>query len=357
MELSLFTNKSVKPQQLVMFIRQFATLINAGLPLLKSIKVLWEQQKAGTLKKTLENITDQVENGSTLSESLIKHPNVFSKLFINMVRAGEAAGAMDIVLLRVADFYEKSYKIKAKVKSALIYPIIVVCAAIGVLLFLVLFIIPRFAEMFKDMGVALPMPTRILIGLTNAMLLWYTWVFIIGFFALLFFLYYLVKRTATGRYRIDYVKLYFPMFGILVQKVAIARFARTLGTLVSSGVPLLKALNIVKDVIGNDVVAMAVSKVSDSIREGESIAGPLKQHKVFSPIVINMIDVGEETGRLDEMLMKIADNYDDDVDIAIGSLTSMLEPVLIITLAFIVGSIVISLFLPLVSLISTLGTV
>lgn len=355
LKFNLFTSKSVKPHQMVIFIRQFATLINAGLPLLKSIKILWEQQRPGALKKALEDLSSSVESGSTFSEALLMHPAIFSKLFVNMVKAGEAAGVMDVVLMRLADFYEKSHKIKSKVKSALIYPIIVVFAAISVLIGLVLFIIPKFAEMFKDMDLKLPVPTRVLIGFTNMMLKWYTWVFIGMLIAGLFAAYYAIRRTVAGRYNIDKVKLNFPLFGVLVQKVAIARFARTLGTLVSSGVPLLKALTIVKDVIGNEVIAGAIGNVSDSIREGESVSGPLKQHKVFSPIVINMIDVGEETGRLDEMLIKIADNYDDDVDVAVSSLTSILEPTLIITLAFIVGSIVISLFLPLISLITSLS--
>jgi type IV pilus assembly protein PilC len=352
---SLFREKKVKPQHMVIFIRQFATLINAGLPLLRSIKILWEQQRPGALKYALEDLANSVESGSTFSEALLKHPAIFSKLFVNMVKAGEAAGVMDVVLLRLADFYEKSHKIRAKVKSALIYPIIVVCAAIAVLFFLVLFIIPKFAEMFKDMDLALPTPTRILIGITNLMLQWYTWVVLAVVVAGFVLVYVAVSRTPKGRYAIDKLKLDFPLFGILVQKIGIARFARTLGTLVSSGVPLLKALTIVRDVIGNEVISSAIANVSESIREGESISGPLKQHKVFTPMVINMIDVGEETGRLDEMLIKIADNYDEDVDVAISGLTSILEPVLIITLAFIVGSIVISLFLPLISLISSLS--
>jgi len=355
LKLSLFRERKVKPQHMVIFIRQFATLINAGLPLLRSIKILWEQQRPGALKSALEDLANSVESGSTFSEALLKHPAIFSKLFVNMVKAGEAAGVMDVVLLRLADFYEKSHKIRAKVKSALIYPIIVVCAAIGVLFFLVLFIIPKFAEMFKDMDLKLPTPTLILIGITNLMLQWYTWAVFGVIVAGLIAAYIAVSRTPKGRFAIDKLKLDFPLFGILVQKIGIARFARTLGTLVASGVPLLKALTIVRDVIGNDVISNAIANVSESIREGESISGPLKQHKVFTPMVINMIDVGEETGRLDEMLIKIADNYDEDVDVAISGLTSILEPVLIITLAFIVGSIVISLFLPLISLISSLS--
>ncbi|MFC2149538.1 type II secretion system F family protein [Candidatus Auribacterota bacterium] len=355
MDINLFKKKTVKPQHMVVFVRQFATLVNAGLPLLRCLRVLWEQQKGGVLKSTLEDLANSVESGSSFSEALMKHPAVFSKLFINMVKAGEAAGAMDIVLLRVADFYEKSYRIKAKVKSALIYPILVVCAAIAVLVFLVLFIIPRFAEMFSDMGLDLPGPTKFLIGFTNLMMKWYSWAGIFVLIGVIILAYFLISRTETGRYRIDKLKLSFPLFGVMFQKVAIARFARTLGTLIISGVPLLKALTIVKDVIGNEVIAFSIGKVSDSIREGESMSGPLRQHKVFSPILINMIDVGEETGKLDEMLIKIADSYDEDVDIAISSLTSVLEPVLIITLAVIVGGIVISLFLPLISLISTMG--
>ncbi|HRZ86183.1 MAG TPA: type II secretion system F family protein, partial [bacterium] len=221
--LAFFKEKKVKPQVMVIFIRQFATLINAGLPLLRSVKVLWEQQRPGALKSALEEMSASVESGSTFSEALQKRPEIFSKLFVNMVKAGEAAGVMDVVLLRLADFYEKSHKIRAKVKSALIYPVIVVCAAIGVLFFLVLFIIPKFAEMFKDMDLALPTPTRILIGITNLMLQWYTWVVAAGVIAALVTLFIAISRTPAGRYRLDKIKLDFPLFGVLVQKVGIAR--------------------------------------------------------------------------------------------------------------------------------------
>lgn len=345
----------VKGRELVMFIRQFASLMAAGIPLLRTLKVLAEQQKPGLLKRTVLDIQAAIEAGSTLSEAMAKHPKIFNRLFVSMVKAGEAAGVLDTVFLRMADYFEKSSRLKARIRSALVYPIIVILAAIGVMLFLMMFIIPRFAEMFADMDMKLPAPTLFLIGFSNALMSWVFWLIVASVFIALILAYRAVAATPAGRYQIDALKLKVPVFGQIVQKVSIARFSRMLGTLISSGVAILRSLVIVKETIGNEVFARAINQVSESIREGESIADPLRQSQVFSPVVTNMIAVGEETGKLDEILFRIADTYDEEVDVMITTLTTLLEPFLIVTLAFIVGGIVISLFLPLISLISSLS--
>ncbi len=345
----------VKPRELVLFIRQFASLIGAGIPLLRGLKILWEQQRPGLLKKTVGEMQAAIEAGSTLSESMGKFPRVFNRLFVNMVKAGEAAGALDAVFQRMADYFEKSSKLKARIRSALVYPIVVVVAAIAVMMFLMVFIIPKFADMFTDMNLKLPAPTLFLIALSHLWMNPYFWAVLGVVIVILFLMFRATAATEAGRYRLDSWKLKMPVFGQIVQKVAIARFARTLGTLISSGVGILRALMIVKDTIGNEVFARAINQASESIREGESIANPLKQSQVFSPVVISMISVGEETGKLDEILFRVADQFDEEVDVLIATLTTLLEPFLIVTLAVIVGGIVISLFLPLISLISSLS--
>ncbi len=352
---SLSFGQRVKTRDLVLFIRQFASLNAAGVPLLRALKVLWEQQRPGPLKNTVSELQTAIESGSTLSEAMSKHPKVFNRLFISMMRAAEAAGVMDTVLLRMADYFEKSARLKARIRSALVYPIVVVLAAIAVMLFLMVFIIPKFAEMFADMELKLPALTRGLITVSHLFMTWYFWLGMAAVVAGGIVAVRLFAATATGRYKLDEWKLKVPVFGQILHKVAVARFARTLGTLTTSGVAILKALVIVKDTIGNEVFARAINHVSESIREGESIADPLRQSKVFSPVVINMIAIGEETGRLDEILVRVADQYDEEVDVMITTLTTLLEPFLIVTLAVIVGTIVISLFLPLISLISSLS--
>jgi type IV pilus assembly protein PilC len=286
------------------------------------------------------------------------YPKIFDKLFVNMVKAGEAGGVLELVLNRLDDYMEKAQKLKSKVKSAMIYPIFVIGLALGVTLFLVTFVVPKFKEIFEDFNITLPTMTQMLIKVSTT-IKGYAYFDHFPYIGPLVFvpviIYFIIKfalKTEKGRRGWDVMKLNLPLFGTLVRKASIARFSRTLGTLITSGVPILQALNIVRDTSGNEIIAEAVGSVHDSIREGESIAAPLRDTKVFTPLVISMIEVGEQTGQLPEMLMKIADTYDDDVDTAVAGLTSIIEPMLIIFLALIVGFIVISLFLPLITMIT-----
>ncbi len=346
-EITIFSG-GVNGSVLALFTRQLATLIDAGLPLLRSLNVLGDQQKAGCLKSTLEDVSESVEGGSSFSESLEKFPKVFSKLYVNMIKAGEAGGVLEVVLNRLAEFAEKSEKLKKRVKSAMIYPAFVITVAMAVLSFLITFIVPKFAEMFTDLDLELPWMTSFLISVSDiARDQWYIPIgAVIGGIVFI----KVLRRTNKGKYIIDVFLLKVPLVGMLISKISIARFTRTLGTLITSGVPILQALVIVKDTAGNEVIAKAVESVYESIREGESIVEPLRLCKVFPPMVISMIEVGEETGALAEMLIKIADNYDEDVDVAVEGLTSLLEPFLIVFLAVIVGFIVIAMFMPLISL-------
>jgi len=348
-----FGGGSVKSKQITIFTRQLATLIGAGLPLVRSLNILRDQMKQGTFRNVVNSIANQVETGSTFSDALLKYPKAFSKLFVNTVKAGETGGVLEVVLTRLADFNEKNEKLRGRIKAALVYPALVITIALGVLSFLIIFVIPKFMELFKELGTELPLPTLILLRISDFMQ--HGWVAGIIFMIGMILFYNFLLRLPAFRYFIDKVKLNLPIFGVLIQKVAIARFSRTLGTLISSGVPILQALMITKDTAGNDVIAHSLGRVHDSIREGESIAGPLAKTKIFPLMVVNMISVGEETGSLDQMLSKIADTFDDEVDTAVGALTSMLEPLLIIVMGLIVGGIVISMFLPLVKLLTTLS--
>ena len=345
---------SVKPRQISLFTRQLATLIDAGLPLLRSITVLKKQLKPCKFQDILGAVASDIEGGSTFSEALGKHPRTFSKLYINMVKAGEIGGVLEKVLNRLATFSERDLALKKKIKAALIYPIAVVAVICLVLYVIFAFVIPKFTEMYKDMGSALPGMTLFLIKMSD-MAKEKGWYVVPGTIVGIVLIFKLVNRTSNGRFFLDKIKLRLLIFGPLVQKAVVARVTRTLGTLISSGVPILQALNIVRDTSGNEVFSRAISTVHDSIREGESIAVPLQTSKIFPPMVINMIDVGEETGALDSMLMKIADTYEEEVDIAVSGLTSLLEPVLIVVMGVVVGFIVVSLFLPLVKLASTIG--
>lgn len=344
--------KTIKARTLMIFTRQLATLIDAGLPLLRGLTVLSKQEPDPVLKKTIVNIADSVQGGGTFSEALSGHPKIFNKLYINMVKAGELGGVLEVVLLRLAEFQEKAQKIKNKVVSAMFYPVIVLVIAIVIMAFLLVFIVPKFEAIFNDMlgGKPLPALTQFVIGTSN--LVKNNLLAILAGIAALAVVYKLIARTPKGSAAIDAFKLRAPVFGDLTRKSAISRFSRTLGTLVTSGVPILQALNITRDTAGNAVVSDAISKVHDSVREGESIVQPLEASGVFPPMVISMIDVGEETGQLPEMLLKIADVYDDEVDNAVSGLTSLLEPVMIVFLAVVVGTIVIALFLPLISIIT-----
>ena len=335
-------------KQLTIFTRQLSTLIDAGLPLVRSINVLSNQQKTGTLRDVLISLAEEVEGGSSFSEALGKHPRVFSKLYVSMVRAGEAGGVLETVLSRLADFAEKQQSLRRKIKSAMIYPVFVIVAAVGIITFLVTFIIPTFAEMFSDLGATLPKLTLALIGLSE--FLKTKWYIVIGGIIFVLLSFKLLHRPQKSRYLIHKTKLHLPVFGSLILRIITARFSRTLGTLITSGVPILQALLITRDTAGNDVIAKAVSTAHDSIREGENIAPALEMSHVFPVMITSMIDVGEETGSLDQMLNKIADTYDEEVDTAVAGMMSILEPMLIIFMGGAVALIVIALFLPLIEL-------
>jgi len=350
----LFERKKIKSKILMIFTRQLATLIDSGLPLLRSLNVLSRQERDKLLKKTINKVADSVQSGSTFSDALALHPRVFNDLYVNMVKAGEVGGVLELVLNRLSEFQEKATKIKNKIISAMVYPIIVMTMAVGILCFLLVFIVPKFESIFHEMLGDKPLPpvTQFVIGASG--LVKDHGLVVLGVVVAAVTIYKFIGRTRRGRFLIDSFKLRMPLFGNLNRKTAISRFARTLGTLVTSGVPILQALNITRETAGNAAIAAAISQVHDSVKEGESIVQPLEASRAFPPMVVSMIDVGEETGKLPEMLLKIADVYDDEVDNAVAALTSMLEPIMIVFLAVIVGTIVLALFTPLISIITGL---
>ncbi len=345
----------VKQKVLTTFTRQLATLVDAGLPLLRGLRVLEKQEKHPTLKETIAKLAVSIEGGSTFSEGLAQHPKIFNKLYVNMVKAGELGGVLEVVLARLAEFMEKAQKIKGKVVAAMFYPVAVMIVAVAILAVLMVWVVPKFKEIFADMmgGRGLPPFTQFVLGISDMIAKHFVLTFgcVIGFFVAL----KLLTKTKAGRRLFDKFKLHMPVLGAVISKVAISRFTRTLGTLISSGVPILQALTIVKETSGNVVVSNAVAAVHESVKEGETITAPLEASNVFPPMVISMVDVGEQTGALPEMLMKIADNYDEEVDNAVSAMTSLLEPIMIVFLAVIVGSIVIALFLPLIDLMNNVG--
>lgn len=344
----------VKSKALMIFTRQLATLVDAGLPLLRGLTVLGNQEKNPTMKSTLVQLADSVQSGSTFSEGLGQHPRIFDKLYVNMVKAGELGGVLEVVLERLAEYQEKAQKLKNRIVSAMVYPVIVIVIAMAILVFLMAFIVPKFEKIFDEMlgGKSLPPITQMVINVSRAVQGSWQWI-LLGV-VVLWMLWKVFAASKGGRKVIDRWKLYLPLVGPVQLKSAISRFTRTLGTLVTSGVPILQALNITRDTAGNVVVSDAISKVHEAVREGESVVAPLDASRIFPPMVISMVDVGEETGQLPEMLLKIADVYDDEVDNAVEAMTSMLEPIMIVFLALIVGTIVIALFLPMVSIISGL---
>src|SRR6266581_1097765 len=350
----LFKRRKVKSKVLMIFTRQLATLIDSGLPLLRSLNVLAKQERDKLMKNTIIKIADSVQSGSTFSDALALHPRIFNDLYISMVRAGEVGGVLELVLTRLSEFQEKAAKIKNKVMAAMVYPGIVMTMAIGIMTFLMIFIVPRFEMIFQDLLGDKPLPpvTRFVMGVSGFMKS--NGLIVFGAIVAAVTLYKFVGRTRRGRLLIDNFKLRMPLFGNLNRKTAISRFARTLGTLVTSGVPILQALNITRETAGNAAIARAIAQVHDSVKEGESIVQPLEASRVFPPMVVSMVDVGEETGKLPEMLLKIADVYDDEVDNAVAGLTSALEPIMIVCLALIVGTIVIALFMPLIAIIQGL---
>ncbi len=345
----------VKPKQLMVITRQLSTLINAGLPLLRSLQVLEKQEKNFALKKALSESGEVIQTGSTFAEALSQHPKIFSKLFINMVKAGEIGGVLDVVLARLAEFMEKAEKIKTKVKGAMVYPIVVLVMAFGILTFLMIKIVPKFREVFTDMvaGKTLPVITQLVFN-TSEFIIHRFHVMIISLVTIVVII-KIIGKTSKGQLVMDILKLRLPLFGTLVRKTAVARFTRTLGTLMTPGVPVLQALTIVSETADNAVISKAVLTIHDSIKEGENMAPPLEATGVFQPIVVSMVEVGEETGELPEMLVRIADGYDEEVDAAVAGLTATIEPIMIVVLALIVGTIVIALFIPLISIIGSLS--
>jgi type IV pilus assembly protein PilC len=361
-EAEVFTPKRKMPiaiggvsrKQLVAFTRQLSTLQDAGLPILRSLQILETQQKPGLMKAIVGGVGDEVEGGGTLSDAMSKYPKAFDKLYVNMINAGELGGVLDIILSRLADFMEKAAKLKKKVIGAMIYPGVVISIAVGIVSMIMIFVIPKFKQIFSDFHVDLPGPTLLLINMSN----WFApptngWAYVLASPIVFMLVIKLIRMSEGGKFAVDLVKL--KILGSILAKTSIARFTRTLGTLISAGVPILDALNITKETCGNEVYSRALVKVHDAIREGESMADPLRATKVCDALVVNMIDVGEETGDLDKMLMKIADNYDNDVDVLVGSLISILEPVMVVVLGVIVGFIVIALFMPMISLISAVS--
>jgi len=355
------TGGRIKPKNLMIFTRQLATLIDSGLPLLRGLTVLGKQEPNPVLRTTISALGESVQGGSTFSESLAQHPRIFNKLYVNMVKAGELGGVLEVVLNRLAEYQEKAHKLKNKIVSAMVYPVIVMFIAVSILLFLMVFIVPKFKDMFSEMGdQELPMISQVVFGFSDFLItsnVWIipnvVWILLAG---VIFYLSFAAwGRTPKGRNFVDALKLKLPIFGDIQRKSAVSRFSRTLGTLVTSGVPILQALNITKETAGNVVISHAIGQVHEAVKEGESIVTPLQASGVFPNMVISMVDVGEETGQLPEMLLKVADVYDDEVDNAVTALTSILEPIMIVFLALVVGSVVFALFLPLIKIINTMG--
>lgn len=351
---SLFKPK-VKTKDLMVLTRQLATLVDAGLPLARGLRVLHRQSTNETIKDALADMLETVETGNTFSESLAGHPKLFSNLYVNMVKAGEAGGVLETVLNRLAEFMEKGEKIKNKVKSAMTYPVVVLVAALGIVVFLLLKVIPKFQQIFDDLmdGEGMPAITEFVISASEFVQAHWLPIGIgvtVAWFGTKAFF-----KTPKGSFLKDKLSLQLPGFGQLVQKTSVARMTRTLGTLLSSGVPVLQALAIVKDTTENKVIANAIQTIHDSVKEGEGMTAPMGASSVFPAMVVSMVEVGEETGALPEMLIRIADTYDDEVDTAVEAMTSVIEPIMIIFLAVIVGGIVIAMFMPLISIIGTIG--
>ena len=354
-KLPSFLQGKIKTKVLTQFTRQLATLVNAGLPLMRGIEVLKRQMKDQRMLEALNGIAENIAAGGTFSESLTAYPKIFDNLYVNMVKAGEAGGVLEVVLGRLAEFAEKSERIKNKVKGAMIYPCVVLVAAIGITTFLLVAVIPKFQQVFNDMlgGAALPAVTEFVIGASE--FVQHNGLQIFLAVVALVVLLKMVVKTEKGAYLFDVVKLKMPVTGTLAQRSAVSKFTRTLGTLLSSGVPILQSLTITRDTTGNRVLTEAIQNVHDSVKEGESMTQPLSQCKVFPPMVVSMVEVGEETGALADMLTRVANTYDDEVDNAVAGMTAAIEPALIIILAVVVGTIVIAMFLPMVKIIGSVS--
>jgi type IV pilus assembly protein PilC len=344
----------VSNKLLVQFTRQLSTLIDAGLPVLRSLRILEQQQKPGPMRNAISFVGDDVENGKPMSEAMGSQPKVFNRLYCNMIRAGELGGVLDLVLQRLAEFLERSRALKQKVVSAMIYPAVVISFSVLIVLGLMWKVIPKFKDIFSQMDQKLPALTQTLIDISD----WVAkggWMIILLTPVAVIFIIRLVKMTSQGRYIVDLALMNTPIFGPITRKTSVARFSRTLGTLLGAGVPILEALNITHATADNEVFSRAMKTVHDGIREGESFSAPLRQAKIVDPMVVNMIDVGEETGKQDQMLAKIADIYDEEVETAVDGMVSLLEPVMVVVLGSSVAFIVISLFLPMVSMLQGFG--
>ncbi|MFQ5673885.1 MAG: type II secretion system F family protein [Nitrospinales bacterium] len=344
-EIDLFESKQkITEKDIVLFTRQFSTMIDAGLPLVQCLDILAKGNDNKTFAKVLTDVKSNIEVGSTLSDALRKHPKIFDTLFCNMVEAGEAGGTLDTILQRLAAYIEKAQALKAKVKSAMVYPSAIIGVATLVVAFLMIFVIPAFAGMFEGSGAELPGPTQIVMNVSD---IFRTKVhYMVGGIVAFVFSFKKIYATEKGRHEIDRFSLQLPVVGVLIQKVAVAKFTRTLGTLLTGGVPLIEALDICARIAGNKIVEIAIFKTITAIKEGETIAAPLSREGVFPPMVVQMIDVGESSGALDTMLSKIADFYDEEVDTAVEALTSLLEPMLMVFLGLVVGFIVVAMYLP-----------
>jgi type IV pilus assembly protein PilC len=343
----------VKPRDLAIFTRQFSVMIDAGLPLVQCLEILGAQQVDKNFQKIINAVRTDVEQGATLQAALAKHPRAFNDLYVNMVGAGEAGGILDIILQRLSGYIEKAVKLTSKVKGAMTYPVTIICIAIVVVAVIMVKVIPVFSQMYEGMGSALPIPTQVCIGISNVLVHYFP-IVVVAVIVIVVGLkqYY---RTQTGRLAIDTLLLKIPVIGDLLRKVAVARFCRTLGTLTSSGVPILEGMDITARTAGNRVVQNAILKSREAVEQGRNIAGPLAETKVFPPMVVQMVGVGEATGALDAMLAKVAEFYEEEVDNAVASLTALMEPLIIAVLGGIIGFIVIAMYMPIFNLANVLG--
>ena len=340
----------VKLKDLAVFSRQFATMINSGLSLLRALTILGEQTANKRLAQIIVLVRAEVEKGVSLSAAMAKHPKVFNRLYVSMVRAGEVGGFLDQVLVKVAETFEKEVALRGKIKSAMTYPVVVFVMVVGIVAAMLVFIVPTFESLYDSLGGKLPLPTQLLINASNILRKFF--LLVIGVIVLLVFAFRRWKATQKGRYAVDRFKLKVKVFGPLFHKTALSRFSRTLATLIRSGVPILQALEIVGETVNNSVISRAVGDVQDSVREGESLALPLAKHATFPPMVVQMMAVGEETGALEVMLAKVADFYDQEIEAAVASLTSLIEPILIAVMGAAVGGMVIALYMPLFNIIN-----
>lgn len=348
-----FTIGKVGSKQICTFTRQLSTLQDAGLPILRSLRILENQSKPGVLKNALVTVIDDIESGSTLSEAMSKQPKAFDNLYVNMVKAGEAGGALEIILQRLADFKERAQSLKKRVQGAMIYPVAVIVVATAIVTGIMIWIIPKFKAIFLDFGTELPTMTKILIKASDYISKY--WYLLFALPVALFLFVKIIRKNKIGEYIVDWIKLRIPLTGKIIRKAITARICRTLGTLIASGVPILDALNIVRDTAGNAVYRKAFEHIYAAIREGEPMAIPLKETRITDDIVVNMVDVGEETGALDAMMYKVADTYDEEVRVLVDGLVKLLEPLITVVLGLFVGFIVIALFMPLIKLITDMS--